>query len=387
MKKGFNKATACVHAGTYHDPLVPGINTPVFTSSAFDYRGEGPTAYPRYFNTPNQNAVVEKLKVLEQGEAAMVFSSGMAAISTTLMSVLKPGDHIILQKGIYGGTHYLIESQLKKWQIQCSYIINANLDSLGSALQENTKAIYVETPSNPLLEIVDLELVVGFAKKNELVSLIDNTFATPINQNPISYGFDYVLHSGTKYLSGHSDVTFGAVVTSQRYYEGLHTCAINLGGSLDANTCYLIERSLKTLSLRVNRQNETALSIAQALDAHPQILLVNYPGLPNHPNHETAKKQMAGFGGMLSFEVGGKDQELVEFLNNLQLISSAVSLGGVESTICSPVQTSHVKMSAEDRKAAGISNGLLRLSVGIEDSKDLIKDLENALSILSVVVS
>ncbi|MGI9542068.1 MAG: trans-sulfuration enzyme family protein [Cyclobacteriaceae bacterium] len=387
MKKEIDKATACVHAGTYRDPLVPGLNSPVFTSSAFDYRGEGATAYPRYFNTPNQDAVVDKLKVLEQGEAAMVFSSGMAAISTALMSILKPGDHIILQKGIYGGTHYFIETQLKKWKVDCSYVLSTDLDSLGSTLRENTKVIYVETPSNPLLEIVDLELVAGFAKKNNLISLIDNTFASPINQNPISYGFDFVLHSGTKYLSGHSDVTFGAVVTSRQFYEGMHTCAINFGGSLDANTCYLIERSLKTLSLRVSRQNETALAIAQLLNAHPQIQQVNYPGLPSHPNHDVARRQMSGFGGMLSFELDRSDQEVVEFLDKLQLISCAVSLGGVESTICSPMRTSHVKMSPQDRKAAGISDGLLRLSVGIEDSKDLIDDLENALSVLSVVIS
>lgn len=386
MKKKTNKATACVHAGTYRDPLVPGINTPVFTSSAFNYRGEGPTPYPRYFNTPNQNAVVEKIKVLEQGEAAMVFSSGMAAISTALMSILKPGDHVIFQKGIYGGTHYFIESQLKKWNVDCSYVLSADLNSLDSVLRKNTKAVYVETPSNPLLEIVDLEAIVGFSRKNNLISLIDNTFATPINQNPISYGFDFVLHSGTKYLSGHSDITFGAVVTSQQFYEAMYLCAINFGGSLDANTCYLIERSLKTLSLRVERQNETALKLAKVLDSHPQVQRVYYPGLEEHPNHEIARSQMSGFGGMLSFELEQGNQEVVTFLDNLQLISSAVSLGGVESTICSPMQTSHSKMSPEDRSVAGITDSLLRLSVGIEDSKDLIDDLKNALSVLSVVI-
>lgn len=387
MNKEIDKATTCVHAGTYRDTNVPGLNTPVFTSSAFDYRGDQPTNYPRYFNTPNQRAIVEKIKALEHGEAGMVFSSGMAAISTALMSILKPGDHIILQKGIYGGTHYFIESQLKKWQVDCSYIRSADLYNLEAALQKNTKAVYVETPSNPLLEIVDLEVVTDFASKNNLVSLIDNTFATPINQNPIIYGFDFVLHSGTKYLSGHSDVTFGAVVTSASFYEAMHTCAINFGGSLDANTCYLIERSLKTLALRVDRQNETALKIALALDEHPQVHQVNYPGLTQHRDHEIARKQMSGFGGMLSFELEQNSLDVGPFLDQLRLISCAVSLGGVESTICSPMQTSHSKMSPADRETAGIKDGLLRLSVGIEDSKDLIDDLKSALSVLTVVVS
>jgi len=387
MKKKMNNATICVHTGSYKDPNFPGINTPIFTSSAFDYRGEGPTAYPRYFNTPNQNAVVEKIKRLEYGEAGMIFSSGMAAITTALMSILKPGDHIIFTKSIYGGTHYFIESQLRRWEVDYTFVRSTELDILTTALKKNTKAIYIESPSNPLLEIVDLGSVAAFAQQNNLISLIDNTFASPINQNPIKFGFDFVLHSGTKYLGGHSDITFGAAITSEIYHEGMYSSAINFGGSLDANTCYLIERSLKTLSLRVNHQNKNALKIAQALDSHPEIEHVYYPGLSHHPGHEIASRQMHGFGGMLAFELKNSNSDVDDYIGNLGLIQSAVSLGGVESTICSPAKTSHSKMSMQDREMAGISDNLLRLSVGIEDSQDLIDDLENALGKTSTVVS
>jgi len=376
MKK-LSKETLCIHAGSYFDPVTQGVNSPVFTSTSFGYVTTDEIQYPRYFNTPNQKVVADKLCALENGEGCLIFSSGMAAITTVIFSMLQKGDHVIFQNEVYGGTHHFITSELDKFGIEYTLINDYSIENFADALNANTKIIYIESPSNPLLKIVDIKTVAELAISKGVLTVIDNTFASPINQNPLNMGIDVVIHSGTKYLGGHSDICFGAVVSSGEIIRKIHESAISFGGSLNASTCALIERSLKTLALRVNRQNENALSIAEFLQHHPEVEEIYYPGLDSHPGHDIANQQMTGYGGMLSFELT-EHIDIQPFLDNLRLIKTAGSLGGVDTIICSPAQTSHEKLSPEDRSTAGIKDGLLRLSVGIEDVNDLIADFEHA---------
>ncbi|AKD04943.1 PLP-dependent aspartate aminotransferase family protein [Pontibacter korlensis] len=372
----YSKETDCVH----NQQQQQGVNTPIYTSTANRYIGYDEILYPRNFNTENQKAIVGKLCRLEKGEAGMVFGSGSAAISTVLFSFLKAGDHALFSQEIYGGTAKLIVEEFPKFNIEFDFIPNAEIGKLDSMIRENTKLIFTETPSNPLLSIVDLEAVSAVAKKNNILTVVDNTFATPIIQNPISLGFDVVAHSGTKYLGGHHDLCFGAIVTSQKLMDVIYQSALNFGGSLNGLDCYLIERSLKTLALRVEKQSSNAMKLARALQENPAISAVYYPGLEGHPNHMVAARQMkGGFGGMLSFEL--KDASKTEaFLNRLQLIIPALSLGGVESTVCQPSTSSHASLSEEERLEQGFTDALLRLSVGIEDADDLIRDIEAAIA-------
>jgi cystathionine beta-lyase/cystathionine gamma-synthase len=370
-----SKLTQSVHVGSVGDPLFGGVITPIYPSAAYDYETE--VRYPRYYNTPNQKAVVEKLAALENGEDGLVFSSGMAAIMTSLFAMVKSGDHILFQHDLYGGTHHAALHELERYGMEYSMSDVSDLKSFEKAIRKNTKVIYVETPSNPLLKITDLVGVAKIARKHGITTIIDNTFASPVNQNPIDYGIDIVTHSGTKYIGGHSDICCGAMVSSKKLTEQIKQSALHFGGSLDAQTCYLVERSLKTIVLRVRQQNENALAIAKFLDAEPKIGKVFYPGLKNHPGYAIAKKQMpGGFGGMLSFEV---KTDPARFIKKLNYIKRAISLGGVESTITQPVKTSHAKLTAAERKAVGISDNLLRLSVGIEEADDLINDIKQAL--------
>ena len=371
-----NYGTICVHAGGIQDEINKGIVSPVYPGSAYDYEGVNVQAYPRYFNIPNQRSVVDKLVKLENGEDGLVFSSGMAAISTTLFSLLKSGDHAIFQNDLYGGTHQSITYEMDKYGIEYTFVDATNSDIIKDSIKKNTRLVYIETPSNPLLKIIDLSAIAGICKSHNLISVIDNTFASPINQRPIDHGIDIVTHSGTKYLGGHSDLCCGVMISSKEFTKLIWNSAIHFGGSLDHNACFLLERSLKTLWLRIKQQNNNAMAIAQFLDDHKKVRKVYYPGLESHPGHQLAVRQMNGFGGMMSFEVDG---DADNFIDALDLISRAMSLGGVESTICSPAVTSHSKMSKEEREKAGISDRLLRLSVGIEDSKDLLHDLGQAL--------
>ena len=374
-----HSSTICVHTGTKIDQASKGVNTPIHTSSAFGYVGAAENKYPRYYNTPNQLAVVEKLCALEGAEDGLLFSSGMAAISTIIFGLLKQGDHLILSKEIYGGTHHFISSELSRMGISYTFTDTTGVDSFENAIRPNTKLIYLESPSNPLLKLTDIKAVTQLAKDRGLITAIDNTFASPINQTPIDLGVDLVMHSGTKYLGGHSDLCFGAVVGHQQYIQVLRERAINLGGSLNAATCALIERSLKTLALRVERQTQNALQIATYLEQQPEIRKVNYPGLKSHPQHALAKAQMKGFGAMLSFELEGDVSTSDRFLERLEMIFPALSLGGVETIISASVKTSHLKMTPEARKEAGVSDTLLRLSVGIEAAEDIILDIERGL--------
>jgi len=374
MSKTSSKLTQSVHVGSVGDPLFGGLVNPIYSSSAYDY--DALVRYPRYFNTPNQIAVVKKMAALENAEDGLLFSSGMAAIMTSLFALLKSGDHVLFQSDLYGGTHHAALNELKRYGIDHSMTDVTDLKKFEQAIRPNTKVIYIETPSNPLLRITDISAVAKIAKKNKVVTIIDNTFASPVNQNPIDLGIDIVTHSGTKYIGGHSDLCCGVAVASKKWIEKVRASAMHFGGSLDAHTAYLVERSLKTIVIRVNQQNKNATAIANFLDQESKINAVYYPGLKSHEGYSIAKKQMKGFGGMLSFETKGDPEK---FLKRLKIIRKAVSLGGVESTVSQPVKTSHAKLSAAERKAAGISDKLLRLSVGIEQVEDLIHDIQQAL--------
>lgn len=372
------KETQCVHSGTYHDTFTRGINTPIFTSSVFEYLDRPEIPYPRYFNTPNQNAVVKKLCVLEGAEEGVLFSSGMAAISTTILAFASAGDHVIMLDDLYGGSHAFASDEFQRLGLEYTFVAT-DCRSVREALRENTKVVVIESPTNPLLKVIDIRSVAKFATEYDLITVIDNTFATPINQNPIGMGIDIVVHSGTKYLGGHSDICCGFAVTNKEKAERIRALARKLGGSLNAITCYMLERSLKTLAIRVQRQTENAFRLATFLDKHPAIRHVNYPGLFNFAGYEISKSQMEGFGAMLSFELDEAKAKASRFVRRLKLITPAVSLGGLETTICSPAVTSHANLSAAERKRIGITDSLLRVSVGIEQVEDLITDIEEAL--------
>jgi len=372
------KDTQCVHSGTYVDQETRGLNTPIYTSSSFEYLDAPENVYPRYFNIPNQKSIIEKLCALENAEDGLVFSSGMAAITTVLFSFLNSGDHIVLQKDIYGGTHHFATAEFDRFGIEYSFA-TGTIEEIERAVRDNTRVIYIETPSNPLLVITDIEAVVQLARSKNILTVIDNTFATPINQNPLDFGLDVVIHSGTKYIGGHSDICCGAALASKELIARVKTSAANFGGSLNAMTCYLIERSLKTLGIRVEKQNNNAFQVARHLQTTPLIQKVFYPGLENHAGFHIAQKQMKNFGGMLSFELDLSKIDPYRFLKNLKMITPALSLGGVETIICAPVTTSHQKMTDEERAELGITDSLLRLSVGIEDVDDIIDDIDQAL--------
>lgn len=369
--------TRCVHAGTMRDELKKGINSPIYTSTSFEYIDQPDTIYPRYLNTPNEKAVAEKIASLEDAESALVFSSGMAAISTVLFTFLGSGDHAVFQKGLYGGTSHFLEREFQRFGIECTVASSQNARDLESCIKKNTKLVYIETPSNPLLSITDIQEVAALAKKRSLISIIDNTFASPVNQQPAVMGIDLVVHSATKYMGGHSDILAGAVAGREELMKEIYQTGLNFGGSLNAMTLYLLERSLKTIHVRVERINDNAIELAHFLETHPAVKQVFYPGLPDHPGHEIAAIQMSGFGGMLSFEVNNQDG--ITFQKGLKLIKPSMSLGGLESICCSPAHTSHRHLGTEGRRAEGISEELIRLSVGIEDVADLKADLEQAL--------
>ncbi len=375
-KKGLN--TICTHVGEVPDDVFKGAISPLYMSTSYAFEDVDVKRYPRYFNTPNQEALCKKIAALENAETALIFGSGMAAVSTSVMAFLKAGDHIVLQRTLYGGTHNLVTEEFGKYGISYSFTDGLRPEDFEAKILENTKVIYIETPSNPLLTITDLEAIAQLSKKHGIISMIDNTFASPVNQNPIDFGIDVVIHSATKYMGGHSDICAGAVAATKEHMERIFHLAKNFGGSLSDYTVWLLERSIKTMGLRVRAQNQNAQQLAEYLYAHEDIQNVYYPGLPSHPDHELAKRQMHGFGGMLSFELN-EDFDASLFQKSLQLIKSSMSLAGVESTVLSPTQTSHALLSPEERDRQGIKDGLIRFSVGIEEPEDLITDIEQAI--------
>ena len=379
MKKINGVGTKCVHSGDLIDDRFKGATSPIFPSTAYDFIDVEDDKYPRYFNTPNQLALSKKIADLENCEAALLFGSGIAAIFTSLFSFLKSNYHVIFQGSIYGGTLNLVIKEFKKFNIEYSLVDSFDIKEYEMEIKENTKIIFIESPSNPLLKVIDLQAISNLSKKNNLISIIDNTFSSPINQNPSDFGIDIIIHSATKYLGGHSDILAGALASTKSNIDKIIESSINYGGNLSEYTVWLLERSIKTLSLRVNKQNENALKVAEYLSNHEKVNAVHYPGLKTHPDYELSSKQMKGFGGMLSFELSNLE-EAVLFTRKIKLIKSAMSLGGVESTICSPSLTSHSKISKEERENLGIFDGLLRFSVGIEDHNDIINDLKQAFS-------
>ncbi|UJH67111.1 PLP-dependent aspartate aminotransferase family protein [Allomuricauda sp. SCSIO 65647] len=375
-RRGIN--TICTHAGELEDKEYKGSVSPLYMGSSYAFEEVDIKRYPRYFNTPNQEALCEKIAALEHAGSALIFGSGMAAISTALMAFLQAGDHIVLQQTLYGGTYNFVVTQLEKYGISYSFTEGWQAEDFERELRPNTKVIYIETPSNPLLTITDMTAVAKLAQKHDLVSMIDNTFASPVNQNPIDFGIDVVIHSATKYMGGHSDICAGTVACSTAYRDQIWQTAICFGGSLSDYTVWLLERSIKTMGVRVKAQNENAQKLAEFLVEKDEVDEVYYPGLPTHPSHALAKAQMNGFGGMLSFELK-EGLDASEFMKCLRLIKPSMSLAGVESTMLLPVKTSHALMSAEDRAKQGIKDGLIRFSVGIEETEDLIIDIEQAL--------
>jgi cystathionine beta-lyase len=375
-----HKQTQCVHGPARPAHELGGITTPIYTSTSYAFPNkQNQVYYPRYFNLPSQTVVAERICQLERGETGLVLSSGMAAISSTMLGLLVHGDHAVFHRDLYGGTHTLVTTRLPKLGIEYSLVQGNTVEEFAAALRPNTKLIYFETPTNPLLTIVDIRSIAQLASRRRIVTVIDNTFATPINQNPLELGIDVVVHSGTKYLNGHSDVNCGAVVTSGELMRPIKQCAVSLGGTLDVRACYLLERGLKTLHLRVERQNENALVLARFLQTHPSVRRVYYPGVPEHPGHAIAARQMSAFGGMLSLELDMDEQTAKERMGRLAVATMAISLGGVETLVTFPKDTSHANLSADERRHLEIADTLVRVSVGIEHIDDLVGDFQRAL--------
>jgi len=339
------------------------------------------TFYTRYGN-PTHTAVEEALSELEGTDGAALFSSGMNAITTSILSLVKSGDHIVAQRDIYGGVAKFLTIYMAKWGVDTTFVDATDYDQHERAIASNTKLLYLESPTNPTLRVVDLEKAASIARQHGLISLIDSTFATPINQRPAEFGIDLVLHSATKYLAGHHDLICGAVCGRADLIQRIRETRTTLGGVLDPQGAFLLLRGIKSLAVRIERQNQSALRIAQFLHRHPKVRSVNYPFLEGHPQRALALEQMKGGGGMLSFEVEGTGEDARRLSESLRLFSLAPSLGGVESVVSIPVLTSHAMISPEQRMKMAVTERLIRLSVGIENTADLIADLERALTAL-----
>ena len=374
--------TKLIHAGEPNPRILGAVSLPIFQTAMFEYAGEASyhdIRYIRLNNTPNHLALHAKLAALENAEAALVTASGMAAISTTLLTVLGAGDHLLAQDCLYGGTHDLLTKDFGSWGLGYDFLEGDNPDSWKQKLKPNTKAIYVEAISNPTIQVTDLKAAVKFARDHGLVSIIDNTFASPINFRPAEHGFDLSLHSCTKYLNGHSDIVGGAVIGRADLIEKIKHKLDHLGGSMDPHAAFLLHRGMKTLALRVRHQNQSALRIAQFLEKHAAVSRVNYAGLESHRGHQRARELFEGFSGMLSFELRGGVAAADKFMQRVSIPIVAPSLGGVETLVTRPSITSHAGMSREDRERLGISDSLVRVSVGIEATDELIEDFDQAL--------
>jgi cystathionine beta-lyase/cystathionine gamma-synthase len=375
--------TQLIHGGEITPRVLGAVTLPIFQSSIYETKNVAEyrdIKYIRLGNTPNHVVLQDKLAQIEGGESALVTSSGMAAITSALLSVLKNGDHLLVQNSLYGGTQAFLQEDCPDFGIAHDPIDASDPDSWAAKLRPNTKLIYVETISNPLLRIPRLKEVVRFAKENKILAFIDNTFATPINFRPMELGFDVVLHSATKYLNGHSDVCAGVMIGTKAFTRNAWGKFSHLGGALDPHAAFLLHRALKTLHVRVRAQNEGALAVARFLERHDAVKVVHYPGLESHPQHALARELFSGTGGMVCFEAKGGEVAAERLLERLKYIVVAPSLGGVESNITRPAATSHYLLPAKDRDAMGVGGGLLRLSVGLEHPDDLTADLAQALA-------
>lgn len=374
--------TTLIHAGEPEPRVQGAVTLPIFQSAMFEYAGEQDyhaLKYIRLNNTPNHEALHKKLAAIECAEGALVFASGMAAISTSLMTVLSAGDHVLFQDVLYGGTHDLVTKDFASLGLEADFIDGNDPASWKAKLKPRTRAIYVEAMTNPLLGVADLEAVVAFAKEHNLVSMIDNTFASPVNYRPIEQGFDLSIHSATKYLNGHGDIVAGAVIGRNIWIERIKKKLDHFGGSLDPHAAFLFHRGLKTLGVRVRHQNATTLELARALEKMPGVSRVNYPGLESHRQHSRAKRLFSGFGGVFSFELSGGAPAARALLEKVRLPVVAPSLGTVDTLITLPAITSHAGLDPEHRRRIGIGDGLVRVSVGLEAASDLIEDFAAAL--------
>jgi cystathionine beta-lyase/cystathionine gamma-synthase len=376
-------STKLVHAGEPRPRIAGSVALPIFQSSTFEYGGEASyhdVHYVRLSNTPNHDALHAKLAALEETESALVTSSGMAAIAPALLALLVPGDHVIAHRCLYGGTRSLFTRDLPALGIETTFVDAHRPETFARALTPKTKLFYVESMTNPLLEVVDLDAVVAFSRVNGLVSSIDSTLATPYNFRPATRGFDLVLHSATKYLNGHSDIAAGAIAGSRELVGRIKHKVDHLGGILDPHACFLLSRGLRTLDLRMERHNQTALAVARFLASHPAVAAVYYPGLESHPGHARAKEWFHGSGGLLSFRPKDGVPAANRFLSAAKLAASAPSLGGPETLLTRPSTTSHAGQSAEERAELGITDDLVRVAIGLEAEEDLIEDFTQALS-------
>jgi cystathionine gamma-synthase len=374
--------TKTVHTGVQKDTAYNSVITPIYQTSTFRFEDVGVTKGYDYTRTanPTRKALEENLAALEGGIAASAIATGMAAITTTL-HFFKTGDHIVCTNDCYGGTERLLSTYRQLFNFEITFVNMRNLNEVKSALQPNTKALWIETPSNPLLNVIDIRALAEIAHGHKALAIVDNTFLSPVNQHPFELGADIIIHSTTKYLNGHSDVVGGAVIVNrQDLADRLFYLQNALGQGASPFDCWLVLRGIKTLVPRMKMHEENANAVAQFLAQHTYVTKVNYPGLPSHPHHELARRQQDGFGGMMSFEVKGGIDEVNRVLRNVKIFSVAESLGGIESLICHPVTMTHASMNPELREKAGINQRVIRLSVGIEHKDDLIEDLDRALA-------
>lgn len=390
MNKNWSFETKAVHVGSEPDPHTGAVVKPIYQTSTYVFKNTEEAEkifsgesfgyiYGRTQN-PTQSELEEKIAALEGGEACKTFASGMAAITAATMAILKAGDHVICDDVVYGGTYGLLTKIFPRYGIEVSFLDTSNIKNIEKALKPNTKLVYVETPANPTLKIINIKEVADFCKSNRLRFVVDNTFMTPYFQRPLELGADIVVHSATKYMGGHGDLLAGAVIGSENFvHEELHDPASKLGGGISPFTCFLIKRGLQTLPLRMEKHNSNAMKVAEYLMNNRKIRNVVYPGLPDFPQHELAKEQMSGFGGLISFEVEGGLKQARQFCDSLNMIGFAVSLGDVGTLIQLPALMTHRSVSEEDKKGGGISDGLLRLSVGLENEIDIIADIDQAL--------
>jgi cystathionine beta-lyase/cystathionine gamma-synthase len=373
-------STDAIHAGQIPDPTTGAVITPVYLTSTYVQEELGKNKGYEYGRTHNltRSALEQNIAVLEKGKYGIAFASGLAA-THALMSLLKAGDHVIVSNNVYGGTYRLFEQNLTAFGLQYSWVDTSDLKSIESAVKSNTKMIFVETPTNPMLLLTNLEGVASIAKKNNLITVCDNTFMSPYFQNPIEWGIDIVLHSTTKYINGHSDAIGGILITSnEKYHERLRYIQNAAGAVPSPFDCWLVLRATKTLAVRMKQHNENAIAFADFLVHSKKVEKVIYPGLKDHPQHQLAKKQMRGFGGMVSADFG-TIEKAKKVLNNVKIFVLAESLGGVESLICHPASMTHASVPKAEREKYGFTDSLVRFSVGIEDVEDLIRDIEKAL--------
>jgi len=391
MKKHpFRQETEAVRGGSSLDKKNGPMAAPIYQTSTFEVVDNEeqlrvtPTDhfYTRYGN-PTHTVAETAIAELEGTDAALLFSSGMAAITTSILTLVKSGDHIVAQRDIYGGVTKFLSHWLPRMGVETTFVDTNDLEQHERAIKPNTKLIHVESPTNPMVRIVDLEKISALARKHNLLTTIDSTFSTPINCRPAEWGIDLILHSGTKYFGGHADIICGVATGRRDLIDSIHDLRTTLGCCLDPHAAFLLRRGIKTLAVRVERQNQSALRIAEFLSQHPRVTRVHYPMLKTHPQYQLAKKQMAGAGGVLSFEVAGSGADACRVSEALNLFTLAPSLGGVESLVSIPVLTSHAMIAPEARRKMGVTDQMIRLSVGIENVDDLIADLERGLAVLA----